>query len=258
MRVFIVEDEAVARRRLKSILREVKPEAVIAGEADSVKSAVDWLQSNPIPDLVLMDIELMDGQSFEIFEHVKVQCPVIFITAYDGFAIKAFKHNSIDYLLKPIVEEELEQSLKKLDTIRGMFIKSEEQSMNVAALVNDLKKQMVGNVYRNRFLIRIKDRYHTLEISTISWFYATQKLVMAHCHDQKEYAMDYSLEELEKIVNPAEFFRASRQYLIAKNSIHTILSASYGKLTVTLDKAGKQQVPISREKATDFKEWLSW
>src|SRR3712207_4362665 len=107
MKIFIVEDEALARRRLKKILKEVKSEAVIAGEADSIESAVTWLKENPVPDLALMDIELVDGQSFEIFEQISVQCPVIFITAYDGFAIKAFKHNSIDYLLKPIVEEEL-------------------------------------------------------------------------------------------------------------------------------------------------------
>lgn len=256
MKLLIVEDEPIALRSLQKLLQQVSPDDEVAGTAGSVRHAVQWLQQNPAPDLALMDIELTDGQSFEIFNKVEVHCPVIFITAYDSYALQAFSVNSIDYLLKPIDEDDLQKSLDKFRTLQHLFTKGPTQLEQVQQLVADLKKQLQPGSYKDRFLIKAGHRYRTIEASDITFFEADGKVVFLHCHDGQRFIINHSLDELEQLLPPRQFFRANRQYIIALKSVHTMHAGFNGKLNVLLDEKAKREVVVSRERAGALKEWL--
>jgi two-component system, LytTR family, response regulator LytT len=256
MKLFIVEDEPVALRHLQNMLHKITPTVEVAGTAGSIRQAVKWLQQNPAPDLALMDIELTDGQSFEIFEEVQVPCPVIFITAYESFALQAFSVNSIDYLLKPVDDEDLHKSLHKFRTMQHLFSKGQEQASQVQQLVADLKMQLQQQDYKDRFLVKTGQRYRTIEISDITFFEAEDKTVFLHCSDGQKYIVNHSLDELEYLLHPKQFFRANRQFIIALKSVQSMHAGYNGKLNVLLGTAPKQEVVVSRERAGALKEWL--
>ncbi len=256
MNLFIVEDEPVAMRHLQNMLRRMEPVVTVAGAAGGVRQAVQWLQQNPAPDLALMDIELTDGQSFEIFEQVQVPCPVIFITAYESFALQAFSVNSIDYLLKPIDEEDLSKSLHKFRTMQHLFAKGHDQTLQVQQLVSDLKRQLQKDSYKDRFLIKVGQRYRTIEVADINFFEAEDKTVYLHSIEGQRYIVNHSLDELELLLHPKQFFRANRQFIIALKSVHTMHAGFNGKLNVLLGKGAKQEVVVSRKRAGALKEWL--
>ena len=252
MNILIVEDEALSARRLKAMVMEIDPTFRILEITDSVRNTVNWLKSNPAPDLMLMDIELTDGKSFDVFEQVEVKCPVIFVTAYDEYAIKAFRVNSIDYLLKPVKQEELERGIDKLRSLKQQFSK-EASGLNIQSLLHEFQKQ---SSYKERFLIKQADRMLPIETFDIAYFQTKDKHNYIHTFDDKEYVTDLTLDEIEKTLDPKKFFRANRQFLVSATAVEKIHFWFSSKLKVDLRPKASEEVVVSREKAMAFRTWL--
>jgi two-component system, LytTR family, response regulator LytT len=248
MKVVIIEDEAIAARRLQKLIQELEPDTTILALLDSVEGAVKWCKENVFPDLFFMDIQLADGLSFEIFEKVEIKSPVIFTTAFDEYAIKAFEVNSIDYLLKPLEKEALARALKK-------FKQNEKKdSSNLKSILSEL---ITGrNNFKERFLVKKGDSFIPLAISDIAYFYAEEKVVFAKSKNAQRYLIEYTLDNLEASLNPDLFYRVNRQMLVSVDSVQLIKSSFNGKLKAIVDPAFEQEIIISREKAQDFKNWL--
>jgi two-component system response regulator LytT len=253
MRIIIIEDETPAQRRLQKMMLELRPQSILVGTADSIEAAVALLQPQPAADLIFMDIELADGQSFEIFKQVNISIPVVFTTAYDAFALKAFEVNSIDYLLKPIRSEDLERSLKKWEQLRGTPQSS--NAIDIAAIVKAIRPAETPQ-YKSRFLVHIGDKFLSLAIEQIAYFTTDEKLVMAYTNENKKYPIDYSLDDLEGLLPPSTFFRANRQFICNIQSIKNIHNYFNGKLKLGLQPNPDKEVLVSREKAGQFKAWL--
>ncbi|MDP1727145.1 MAG: LytTR family DNA-binding domain-containing protein [Bacteroidota bacterium] len=254
MNILIIEDEAPALNRIRKLVKELDINIEILGTADSISSAVNLFNRFPEAELALMDIELADGQSFEIFNQVQITCPVIFTTAYDEFALKAFKVNSIDYLLKPIDPQELKQAIDKFNTLQQT--KQETQIVNIGALLNSFKKDLVQS-YKQRFLIKIGHKLESIPCIEIAYFMAADKLVYLVNKEGKRYIIDHTLEELSQMLDPKNFFHLNRQFLCNIESIKSINSYFNGKLKVQLKPDVNDEVLVSREKANDFKNWLN-
>ena len=252
MNILIVEDEALSARRLKSILMELDPTFRVLEITDSVRQTVEWLSHHSAPDLILMDIELTDGKSFDIFEKTDVKSPVIFVTAYDEYAIKAFKVNSIDYLLKPVKQEELSRSIEKFKQLRHGFSQGAE-FMNIQSLLQELQKQ---TGVKERFLIRQGDRLIPVETIDIAYFQTKDKTNFIHTFDKKEYAVDQSLDEIEKVIDPKLFFRANRQFIVSAPAVEKINFWFSSKLKVDIKPDPGEDVIISREKSMAFRKWM--
>ncbi|MCK8491152.1 LytTR family DNA-binding domain-containing protein [Spirosoma sp. RP8] len=267
MNVFLIEDEELAVRKLTKLLLDVDPTINIVGTSASVRSAVAWLNANgpgqpSAPDLILMDIELADGQSFEIFEQTTVSAPVIFTTSYDEYALRAFKVNSIDYLLKPIKRHELEASLTKYKRTvadNGEPVEPKPSDINVMdidALVQQLRQQIQPADYRRRFLVKHRQQWVPIEVSDIAYFYSEEGVSLFRTHSNQKYSLDYPLDELEKMLDPTQFFRANRQYIVQINTIQQIHPYFNNKLKLVLKPAADDEVLVSRERAADFKKWM--
>ncbi|MBO0936244.1 response regulator transcription factor [Fibrella sp. HMF5335] len=266
MNVFIVEDEELAVRKLTKLLQEVDPTIEIVGTAASVRASVNWLEQNrttgqPAPDLILMDIELADGQSFDIFEQTPVESPVIFTTSYDEYALKAFKVNSIDYLLKPIKRRELEASLEKHHRLRSQQTTTQvpvQDAGRVAidVLVQQLRQQIQPTDYRKRFLVRHLQQWVPVEVADVAYFYSEDGVSLFRTNNNQKFSLDYTLDELEAMLDPTQFFRANRQFIIDINSVQQIHPYFNNKLKLTIKPAPTDEVIVSRERATDFKKWM--
>lgn len=250
MHILIIEDESPAANRLNKLLQECLGSFELLGTLDSVESAVRWLRQSENPDLIFMDVQLADGLSFEIFEQIDIQTPIIFTTAYDEYTLKAFKVNSIDYLLKPIDKQELMQSLRKFEQIQEQF-KPKNQ-------INDLLKslQIHKKEYKSRFLVKMGDRLVSIPEDRIAYFYAEQKIVLLITQDQKKYVVDYSLDDLENILNPDYFFRLNRQYIARIQAIKSIHNYFKSKIKVFLEPENLHEIIVSRERSPYFKKWL--
>ncbi len=255
MKVLIIEDEAPAARRLQSLLAEYDPSIQISAVIDSIEDAVTWLNNYPHPELIFMDIMLADGQSFEIFEHVEITVPIIFTTAYDEFAIKAFKVNSIDYLLKPIEPQLLAMALKKYNSTQRSTVNLNE--IMESLLVGGIKSQKSRPDFKNRFLIKSGDKFIPIEISQVAYFSFEDKLTFLHTIHQKRHMLDHTLDELETLIDPNLFFRLNRQYIASFSSIKTVHNYFNGKLKVYLNPEIKEGVVVSKERAHFFKLWLN-
>ncbi len=251
MQIVIVEDENLAAERLKIILAEYDKNIETVVCLETVEDAVKWFQSNKQPDLLFLDIELGDGNSFEIFNQCNIKCPVIFTTAYDQYAIDAFKLNSIDYLLKPVTLEAMSRALDKY------------KALNVHAVSDLLIKQLLesrsGNAeraFKNRFLVKLGSRLFFLEVSQVAWFFADDKTVYLVSTEGVKYAVDFTLEKLEQMLNPTIFFRLNRKIIVHANCIKEIKTFINSRLKIHLS-AGKlyEEVVVSRERVQDFKEW---
>lgn len=253
MRVLIIEDEAPAGRRLKKLLTEVRPEIEFLDLLDSVESSVNWLLKHPAPDLIFMDIQLADGLSFEIFNKVDVHSPVIFTTAFDEYSLRAFKVNSIDYLLKPISMDELRLSIEKYERLVGSQ-KAESNKTQIDELLKSLN--IKKETYKNRFLVKVGDKYYSIPTEQIAYFYTEDKAIFLLTNDKLRYPLDNSLDELEKTLNPDIFFRLNRQYIARLESIGRLHSFFNGKLKVFLKPEAEHEVIVSRDKAGILKEWL--
>ena len=251
MKVLILEDEEPAALRLQKILAEVEPEAEILDILVSVKSAVEWLKTHPAPDLILLDINLADGSSFEIFSLTKVESPVIFITAYDEFAIKAFKVNSVEYLLKPVKKEELDFAIKKYKKIHT----SKKEPQDLKALLESIKDE--SKSYKKRFLIRFGERIKTIDISQVAYFYTEEKINFLKTKDDHSFPVDYNLDKLETLLDPERFFRINRQFIISIDSIVEMFSYSKSRVKVNLKPTINLETIVSTERSPHFKEWLS-
>jgi DNA-binding LytR/AlgR family response regulator len=257
MKILIIEDEELAIEKLSNTLRAVEQKPEIVGVTTSIESSVDWLTRHERPDVILMDIELSDGQSFEIFNQVEVSSPVIFTTSYDEYAIKAFKVNSIDYLLKPIEEEDLKAALDKYRRLQTAFAPGHTPAIEVRNLVQELKNQLKVRGYRSRFLVRHGQQLISVEVNDIAYFFAEGRLSYFVTWNKRKYVVDYTLEEIEEMMDPQGFFRAARGYLVHINSVQQIHNFFNGKLKIELKPAAeKDDVVVSREKAGAFKEWM--
>lgn len=250
MRVLIVEDESMAAKRLSNMLLKLEPDAEILEVLDSVKTAVKWLSANEA-DLLFFDIQLADGLSFEILNQVHINTPIIFTTAFDEYAIKAFKVNSIDYLLKPIDPEELQNAL---DKFHQNFKRPETQQPNLAMLEQAMK--MLTKQYKERFVVKIGEHIHTISVSDTAYFFSQDKATFLVTQDKKRYIIDYSLEDVESLLDPQEFFRINRKYFISMRAVKDIVSYSNSRLRIILNQSDEMDAIVSRERVQDFKKWL--
>ncbi|MFD2569603.1 LytR/AlgR family response regulator transcription factor [Spirosoma soli] len=261
MNVLIIEDEELAVRKLTKLLGEVDPTLQVVGTAASVRASVSYLENNgpghpAHPDLILMDIELADGQSFEIFEQIPVSVPVIFTTSYDEYALKAFKVNSIDYLLKPIKRHELEASLTKYKRLQSQPNAGAPSNVAIDALVQQLRQHIQPTEYRKRFLVKHLSQWMPIEVSDIAYFYSEDGVSLFRTNTNQKFSIDYTLDELETMLAPTQFFRANRQFIVDINSVQQIHPYFNNKLKLTLKPAPDDDVLVSRERATEFKKWM--
>lgn len=249
MKVLIIEDENAAARRLEKLLNEVEPDIAVLQQLDSVENAVQWLQANPHPDLIFLDIHLADGASFEIFEHVNVACPVIFTTAYDEYALQAFKVNAVDYLLKPIKSSELTNAMEKY---KRVF----KPAPDYAALLETLRRQD-GQSYLRRMLIRFGNSIKLLEMGDAAYFYTKDKITFLVARTTgKRFPVDYPLDKLETLLDPRIFFRINRQFIVNVAAIREMHPYSKSRVKVDLEPSTDLETVVSTERSAEFKKWL--
>lgn len=247
--ILIIEDEKYASERLKILLNEIAPEFKIINVLSSIKESVDFFMQNKV-DLIFMDINLSDGYSFDIFDQVEINAPVIFTTAYDEFALKAFKVNSVDYLLKPLKKDELAQAINKLQTLEENI-----WSGRYNALIQDLKSDEQPTL-KNRFLISFGNKLKTIKTEDIAYFFAKDKAVYLGTFNGREYPVDDTLDALEKQVNKQFFFRVNRKFLIHIESISDISIISSYRVKLRLKPDNSEEILVSGSKTKSFKEWL--
>jgi two-component system LytT family response regulator len=256
MKVLIIEDEFLAALQLKAMVQECDADVQVIDTLDSVESAVQWFRAHPSPDLLLADIELADGQSFAIFEQVDIKCPVIFTTAYDEFALQAFKVHSIDYLLKPINEDALRKSLQKLNEFKKMY-GTTSTSIDLKSLVNLLRNPALpAHTYRDRFLLKQGSRLVPVEVKEIAYFFTRDRISFVKTWDNRSLIIDYHLDELERMLDPRLFYRANRQVIISPRSVSKIHIHFHNRLKLELTPTIEEDVFISRDKATQFRTWM--
>lgn len=257
MKVLIVEDEELAVKKITKTLAAVDADAEIVGVTDSIMSSVAWLETNPTPDLILMDIELSDGQSFEIFNRTTIKCPVIFTTSYDEYALKAFKVNSVDYLLKPIQKEDLAAALQKINQLKDLYKPAETKSdVNIDSLVRELQQKLQIKEYRKRFLVRHAQKLVSVDTEEIAYFFSDGRLNFFKTFDNKKFVVDYTMDELEEMLDPQKYFRISRSFYISVNSVDQIHDYFGNRLMLHLKPAVDKESIVSREKVADFKKWM--
>ncbi|MBL7718028.1 MAG: response regulator transcription factor [Flavipsychrobacter sp.] len=246
MRILIVEDELPAFNKLSKLVLESIPGAQIAGHIDSIAAAREWFAGNAMPDVVLMDIHLADGSAFDLVKLVKIECPVIYTTAYDEYAMEAFKTSGIDYLLKPVKQEELARAFQKLSQFRNFFSGPAEVP------------QAGGPAeYKKRFVIRFGEHIKTVGAEEIAYCFSENKATYARTHEGRTYPMDHNLDALESMLDPEVFFRVNRQYLICLKAIDEMKTYSKARVIVSLKPPVKEAPVVSSERAAQFKLWLA-
>jgi two-component system, LytTR family, response regulator len=254
MNTIIIEDEPLVARDLQKHIREVEPMLKIEAVLDSLEACIDYFRSNSQPDLLFMDVQLSDGVSFDLFKEIKLNCPIIFTTAYDEYAIRAFKLNSIDYLLKPIDKEELRQAInkfKKLQALDDFDFKGQFQT-----LMQHIGAPREIKIFKERFMVHSGRSYMIVHFSNIAYF-VKEEIIYIVTKDNQRFVTDFqTMEEIEEIVNPVHFFRANRQTILQVEAVESFKSNLYGKLEVKLVAPLKGTVDISREKAQAFKQWI--
>jgi len=252
MKVIIIEDEKPAARRLSRMLNELSIEPLTM--LHSVEESVNWFLKNEHPDLIFLDIQLSDGLSFEIFDEVEIKSAIIFTTAYDEYALKAFKLNSVDYLLKPIDSDELEQAVQKFKSLYNT-------KENITFDLNQLKNILSNNSenvtnYKKRFTVKIGQHIKMISTASIECFYSENKATNIHTIDNRSYLIDETLDNLEQRLQPETFFRVSRKYIININAIKDIISYTNSRLKLILQSYNESEIIVSRERVKDFKNWI--
>jgi DNA-binding LytR/AlgR family response regulator len=252
LKVLIVEDEHHAQKELKRLLNNSSHDFFIIDYIDSVEEAVSWIKNNPPPDLMFFDIQLADGLSFEIFNHVKINIPIIFTTAFDEYAIKAFKVNSIDYLLKPVKQEELNAAIEKFNNLK---IDSPEE---IGLRIEQIEKLLEINKprYKSRFITKIGDQIKYIDVNDIAYFKAEDNDVLVITKNNNRYFMDYSLEQIIRMVDPDSFFRVNRTYIIQISSIKKMSKYFNSRIHLELEPDTDDEVLISRIKVPVFLNWI--
>ncbi len=247
-RVLIIEDEGVAARRLEKMLGKFKLEVV--GICPSNTSLVSHINTAGEPDLYLMDIHLNDGLVFDTLNKLTLKSPIIFTTAFDQYAIKAFKQNSIDYLLKPIDAEELKNAIHKFES------KQQASSIDLNALSKLMQANSEKAVYKERISVKIGERIKSIQLSAVHGFVSEQKATFLLSHDGRHYPIDYPLDQLESVINPAHFFRTSRGVIVNINAIKDIIAYSGSRLKIVLENHESREILVARERVKSFKTWL--
>lgn len=248
MNILIIEDEPQAAQRVEKLIKAIVPDAKIVGILDSVKSAVQWFTANPSSDLVIMDIQLADGISFQIFEQCQVKSPVIFTTAYDEYALKAFKVNSIDYILKPVDADELEVAIQKY---RSLNAAPEKMLESIGYAV-----QMLTKKFKERFVIKVGEHLKSIEANDILFFFSLEKTTFAQTAGGRKHILDFTIDQLEGLLDPTKFFRINRKYLVNVKSIQDMISHSNSRLKLVLKTSDDPDVIVARERVQEFKDWL--
>jgi DNA-binding LytR/AlgR family response regulator len=257
MKVLIIEDESATARRLQKLLLEIDPSIQVLDILESIAQSVNWLESHGEPDLMFLDINLSDGSSFEIFKEIEVNCPIIFTTAYDQYAIQAFKVNSIDYLLKPINKENLSDSLQKYNRLENTTGKSKTEfgSLDLAKLALALGIQKPD--YMKRLVVRYGEVIKAIEIKDVAYFYSEEKILFMALKEGKTYPVDFTLDHLEMRLDPELFFRINRKFMISYHSIDKMISYSKSRIKITLNPPCSLESISSTERSGEFKEWLA-
>lgn len=255
MKILIVEDEELAAKRLEQLVKEIEPSAEISGPIDTVSLAVAHLNQKPVYDLILLDIQLADGKSFSIFEACEVSTPVIFTTAYDEYALKAFELNSIDYLLKPVNKEKLKSSLEKFKRLKEYY-GTENPNLQLYEMLRNLRAPEKP-IYKDRFLINKGDSMLPIRVSEIACFYAEDKEVIMLTNDKKRYFIPYSIEDLSTRLDPKIFFRANRQFIISAEAVNKVHNYFNFKLKVEIYADPDLEIVVSRARTSDFKAWMN-
>ncbi|MBK7651275.1 MAG: response regulator transcription factor [Flammeovirgaceae bacterium] len=250
MKVLIIEDEPLAAERLGNLVRELHAEIQLVATLDSVQRSVVWLSQNTV-DLIFMDIQLADGLSFEIFEKIEIKTPVIFTTAYNEYALKAFKVNSIDYILKPIDKEELAAAYKKYQTLT-------QQPVAPAKMLESIgyAMQMLTKKYKERFVIKVGEHLKSLEVKEILFLFSLEKITFAQTKDGRKHILDFTLDQLEGLLDPALFFKINRKYIVSMVGIQDMISHTNSRIKLVLKTSDDADVIVARERVQEFKEWL--
>jgi DNA-binding LytR/AlgR family response regulator len=252
MKVIIVEDEHLTAGRIKSLILQIDPGISILAILDSVKSSVEWFRTNEKPDLVFLDIQLADGVSFDIFEKVSIESPIIFITAYQEYAIKAFKVNSVDYLLKPVTEEALRAAIEKY---RHYFTNQASYPVIDPEMLGTIRK-MIEKPYKSRFMVRIGEHIKSIGVDQILYFYSFQRGTYLHTSDNRNYVVEYSLDLLTDMLDPEQFHRINRSYIISHQAIKSMTALSGSKLKIILLHSEDEDIYVSRDRLANFRTWL--
>ncbi|MDH5398773.1 MAG: LytTR family DNA-binding domain-containing protein [Cyclobacteriaceae bacterium] len=249
--VVIVEDENPAATRLQTVLKELRPAWKVLTVLDAVDAAVVWFSTHAHPDLCFFDIQLSDGISFEIFDVVPLHKPVIFTTAYDEYALKAFKVNSIDYLLKPVAKKDLESALDKFEKYASLGGWGDDQ-VNKITSVSDALRQ----TYKKRFLVKIGEHIHSIQTRDILYFYSLEKATFCTTTEGKNYLLDYPLDRIETLIDPENYKRINRKYVIHLDAFEDIIAYSNSRLRLKLKHSDDRDVIVARERVKEFKDWL--
>ncbi|WP_183558925.1 LytR/AlgR family response regulator transcription factor [Mucilaginibacter sp. SP1R1] len=250
MNIIIIEDELKAARSLENIISEVRPQAKVVAQLQSIESSLRYLSENKHPDLIFMDIQLSDGLCFEIFKSVKILCPIVFCTAFDEYSLEAFKANSVDYVLKPFSKIDIADAFKKVDELRNFF-----QQSTVPDFSN-LLSQIAAPAGKKSFLVFKNNKYTTVSTETIAFFYIRNDSTSIMCFDQQEYALNQSLDQITSLVSPLQFFRLNRQYLINFSAVKEVEHYFMRKLFVKLIIPTPDKLLINKEKSPLFLNWL--
>jgi len=260
MHVLIVEDEPLAVKKLVRLLEEVAFDVQVAGTAGSIAAAVVWLETNPAPDLIFLDIELSDGQSFEIFQRTRVKSPVIFVTSYDEYALQAFKVNSVDYLLKPVQREDLTRAIGKY---RDLKLQYGREASPVTSSIETLLLSLAGGEkaahskeYRARFLVKHLQKFVTVEVADIAYFWSEGRVNFFKTRSGQKHLVEYTMEEIEGMLDPRDWFRVSRQFIVRASAVREIHPYFNNRLKLHLSPPEPEEVLVSRERVGDFKNWM--
>lgn len=250
MNILIVEDEKLSAQKLQGMLLKLVPDAQIAGITDSVGATLDFLKTNPAIDIGFFDIQLADGISFEIFENTRIPFPVIFTTAFNEYAIRAFKVNSIDYLLKPIDEKGLRHALEQFQASRPQT----PAALPDEAVANAL--QMLTHRHKNRFLVKVGEHLRVIRSEEIALFYSMEKAIYLKTLEDRNYPVDFTLDQLVDLLDPELFFRINRKHILSLAAITDIIAYSGSRLKIKLNVPTDEDIVVSRDRVTEFKEWL--
>lgn len=250
MRIVIIEDEDLAAWGLISKLQRIDPAIEVVATLDTVAAAVDWFKRNAAPDLAFFDIQLADGLSFEIFEQVKVPCPIIFTTAYDAYALRAFQVNSVDYILKPVDQDDLARAFSKLRQLRSPAALD-------PATIQQMLQALQPRSFKTRFMVKVGDHLTAITAEDIDFFFGENKIVWLRHRNGRKYPVEYTLEQLEELLDPQHFFRLNRQYIAAIGAINDVVSFSNSRLKVVLkEPLSEGPILVSREKVEALKIWM--
>ncbi len=253
MKILIVEDEQRTALDLQATIREILPDAVFLAILDSVESTVNWLRKNPMPDLAFFDIQLADGLSFDIFQEVNVICPVVFCTAFDEHALRAFQVNGVDYILKPFDRESVRRAFDKVRTLENFF---QQRDGNLETRLSKLLDEARQPSVKTTFLVAQRDKFLPISVSDIAYFYIENEVTFLHTFDNRRFMLSHTMDELEKMLDSRHFYRANRQYLVNANAITEVEQYFARKLLLKLKTSIKEPIIVSKAKASEFLQWM--